>query len=161
MKETRLVFAVVFTLAFFLWGAVRIVARINFDRYCEGYLKRAADANTVDLAIKNLEITLKYADENNLKSGFTSILYRTPDEDIGFWYENLSASLNELRLIKPEASQLEKTNVLIKLRETLLDQGQSTSVTVPSSISIYPNNTGFFIWGFLVFVLLLLLGFFG
>jgi hypothetical protein len=148
----KLTLAVLFTLSLLVFSGARTVAYINFGRNCEGYLKRAADANTIDLAAKNLEIAIKYADANNLKSGYTSIVYRTPDEDIGFWYENLTASLKELRAVKPEASQLEKTNVLIKLRETLLDQGQSTSVTAPNGISVYPSNGAWAAWGFLSFI---------
>lgn len=141
--------AIVCTLVFVVWIVARVIAGITFSRECEGYLKRAADANTIELAVKNLEIAIGYADTHGLTSGYTSILYTTPDEDIGFWYENLAASLEELRGIKPEAPQLEKTNVLMKLRETLLDEGQGVSVTAPSGISVYPNNSFYAFWGWL------------
>jgi len=130
-----------------LWAGVRIVAGINFDRYCTGYLKRAADANTIELARQNLQVALSYIEVNNLINGFTSIIYREPSEDIGFWYQNLTASLRELHKVDPDASQLEKSNILIKLRETLLDQGQSTDVTVPQGISVYPENGFYAMWG--------------
>ena len=149
----KLAFAILCTVFFLVWIGVRTVADINFDRNCEGYLKRAADANTVDLAAENLEVAVKYAEQNGLTSGFTSIVYRTPDEDIGFWYKNLTASPKELRAVKPETPQLERTNILMKLRETLLDQGQSTSVTAPSGISVYPNNAVYAMWGLLTGVL--------
>ncbi len=140
----------VFSLCFFVsFATTRIVSYINFDRNCEGYLKRAADSNTIDLAANNLKIALKYMEDNNLTSGFTSVFYRTPDEDIGFWYTNVKASLQELNSVGPESTQLERSNILMKLRETLLDQGQSTSVTAPAGISIYPINTIFFLWGLL------------
>ncbi len=32
-----------------------------------------------------------------MTSGYTSILWQTPDEDIGFWYTNLKASQQELQ----------------------------------------------------------------
>lgn len=120
-----------------------------FDRGCEGYLKRAADANTVALAEQNLAIAVKYAEDNGMTSGYTSIIYRTPDEDVGFWYSNLKASLEELRSITPEATQLERTNILMKLRETLLDEGNEVKVTVPNGISIFPDNTMYAILGVL------------
>ncbi len=149
----KLAFALLCTLSLLVWISARIVADINFDRNCEGYLKRAADANTVDLAAENLEVAVKYAEQNGLTSGFTSIVYSTPDEDMAFWYKNLAASLKELRAIKPETPQLERTNVLMKLRETLLDQDERTSVTVPSGISVYPNNGAYAFWGLLSFIL--------
>jgi hypothetical protein len=80
-----------------------------------------------------------YLESNNLTSGYTSVLWKTPDEDIDFWYRNLKASQRELENLKSE-SALEKTNVLIKLRETLLDTGEKTKVTVPNGLSVYPNN---------------------
>jgi hypothetical protein len=153
MRYVKLTLAIVFSFVFLIWAGARIVADINFGRNCEGYLKRAADANTIGLAIENIEVAIKYAENNNLKSGYTSIVFRTPDEDIGFWYTNLTASLMELRAVGSETSRLERTNILMKLRETILDQGQSTSVTIPSGISIYPSNGFYAMWAWFSFIL--------
>ena len=91
---------------------------------------------------------MQYIEENGLTKGYTSILYRTPDEDIGFWHENLKASLEELRAVKGGATQLEKSNILIKLRETLLDHSSSgVSITVPSGVSVFPSNMAWMLWG--------------
>lgn len=141
--------------AFFLcFCAVRVVKDVQFDRGCEGYLKRAADANTVDIAKEQLQIAIKYIEDNNLTSGYTSIVYRTPDEDVGFWYKNLKASYAELAAVPADASQLERTNVLMKLRETLLDAHEKgVSVTSPSGISIYPNNSAYCFFGIFASIL--------
>lgn len=150
----KLFFAIIFTLLFGGWCVTRIVAEISFDRNCEGYLKRAADANTIELADKNLSVAVKYLEDNKMTSGFTSVLYRTPDEDVEFWYNNLNSALAELRRVKPDAAQLEKTNVLMKLRETLLDQGEKgISVTSPDGISVFPNNDFYCWWGLVSFVI--------
>jgi hypothetical protein len=126
---------------FVVWLGVISVASIQFDRNCEGYLKRAADANTVEIATLQLEKAVNYAEAHGLTTGYTSIIYQTPDEDIGFWYANLRASQKELAQVTPQTSQFEKSNLLMKLRETLVDSGQSgVSVTVPSGISLYPFN---------------------
>jgi len=70
------------------------------------------------------------------------VIYQTPAEDLGFWYQNIQASHDELSQVDSATAQLEKSNILIKLRETLLDRGDSRdSVTDPTGISIYPNNT--------------------
>lgn len=126
-------------------GTTEIVRYIQFDRGCEGYLKRAADANTVALAKRELAIAVKYMEDNKMTSGFTSIVYNTPDEDIGYWYENLSESLKELNDIKKDAiTDIEKnrqSNTLKKLRETILDDTKNgVEVTSPSGISRYPYN---------------------
>ena len=118
----------------------RLYSNIIFDRELSGHLKRAADANTIELALTELQTSLKYIEKNNLTSGYTSILYQTPDEDLGFWYENLKASAQELEKSK-NGSLLEKTNVLLKLRESLMDEGdKGSSITSPEGISIYPYN---------------------
>jgi len=143
-------FVVLFGLVLFLaFCSVRIVAEIQFDRNCEGYLKRAADANSIELAKSQLEIALKYIEKSNLTEGYTSILWNTPDEDISFWYKNVSTAYNELVLIKSDATSLEKSNMLMKLRETLLDNGSEgkTKVTYPDGISVYPFNMFVALWG--------------
>jgi len=136
------------------WGPFRIIQWVQFDRQCEGYLKRAADANTVELAKKQLQVALAYIEKNHLTRGYTSIIYQTPDEDIGFWHANIQASLDELNTISPQASQLEKSNMLLKLRETLIDHSSSgVEVTVPPGISVFPNNIGVAAWSLISLVL--------
>ena len=144
--EMRLLALFAFIVGFALvaaWSSMRIVASVQYDQSCGGYLKRAADANNVDLAKQELARALAWINANDLRDGYTSVAWRTPDEDVGFWHTNLTASLQELESVNPEASQLEKTNVLMKLRETLLDQGESTIVTEPDGISVYPDNVAY------------------
>ena len=118
----------------------RIYSNIVIKQELTGHLKRAADANSIELALSELKTALVYTENNNLTNGYTSIIYKTPDEDLGFWYRNLKASKLELEKTKNSTS-LEKTNVLLKLRETLLDEGKKGSrITYPRGISIYPNN---------------------
>jgi len=145
--------AVVFTVIFLTWGGVVIYKSIVFDIGCKDRIKRAADANTIELAKREMESVIRYIENNGLTEGYTSILYRTPKEDIGFWHDNLKASLEELKKVDPGASQLEKSNILIKLRETLVDHGESVTVTLPPGISRFPNNTAYAIWGWVTFIL--------
>lgn len=147
--------AVVLCLPFLGWVTTRTVQSIQFDRNVEGHLKRAADANTVELAYKELAGVLAYLEQTGMTSGYTSIFWRTPDEDIGFWYQNLTASIGELRKVPRDATQLEKSNILIKLRETLVDHGQSLKVTVPEGASIFPSNTGYFLWAIAGMIILI------
>ena len=109
-------------IAISIWSTCGIKA-IRFKQNCGGHLKRAADANTVDIAKSELKIALDYMEANNLTSGYTSVIYETPDEDVAFWYNNIKQSYNELNSLPDSSSSLEKSNMLIKLRETLLDHG--------------------------------------
>lgn len=130
-------------LALFLTISLTTLAikSINLDQNCTGYLKRAADANTVEAAKEELQKAIDYLEENSITSGYTSIIYKTPDEDIAFWYNNLKSSYEELSKVTDSTSALERTNLLMKLRETLLDNGsEGDKLTIPSGLVKYPNN---------------------
>lgn len=141
------VFLIVGTLVLGSWGGTRFVKSILFDRGCEGHLKRAADANIMKLSEKELMTALTYAEDNNLTGDYTSVIYQTPDEDIGFWYTNLTQSMADLKSTPPTATQLERSNVLMKLRETILDDtSDGVEVTLPSGISVFPLNGLYAVW---------------
>jgi len=136
-----------FLLSLVIWGVLRIVRLIDFDYGCQNYLKLAADANTVEMAKPKLQRAISYLEDHNMTSGNASIIFQNPNNDVGFFYDNLKASMAELERISPDASQLEESNLLMKLRESLIDDGgQSTEVTHPYGISIYPNNVAYFVW---------------
>lgn len=137
-----------------LVGIAFWVASIRFDQNCLGHLKRAADANTIEMAISELDIAITYLETVGDTTGYTSVLYNTPDEDIAFWYHNLVASRNELQMLPSDASPMERTNTLMKLRETLTDDGEKgTVVTRPAGIARYPYNLIYGIFGLSALIL--------
>jgi hypothetical protein len=149
----KVFFGVLLLLPVLLWAGLRIYNDVLYDINCGGHLKRAADANTVELAKQELKTAVSYLEARGMTSGYTSILYRTPDEDVGFWFQNLKASLVELEKVTPETTQPERSIILVKLRETLLDQGEkSVSVTAPSGIGIHPHNVAYAWFGWLSLV---------
>ena len=143
-------FAMMATLVFCAWSTVRIVKAVQFNMNCTQYIKRAADANTVELAKEELAKAISYAERNNLTEGVVSIFLQQPKNDIGYWYKNLTDAYTELENLSEDATSLEKTNLLMKLRESLTDEKQSgVYVTMPYGISIYPKNVFYFWWGLL------------
>ena len=64
--------------------AIRITKSVSMKQNCTGYLKRAADANTVETAKEQLQKSIQYLEANNLTKGYTSVLWQTPDEDIEY-----------------------------------------------------------------------------
>lgn len=120
-----------------------IVKTIQFDQNCGGYLKQTADANTAEIALERITKAIKYIERKHLTNGYTSILYETEDENVGFWYQNIKACQKELEACM-DGSQLEKSNVLMKVRESLTDD---TQLTIPLGISRYPDNTEWMIFG--------------
>ncbi len=146
MRASTLV-AILSSIVFLVWGGCATYSKVMFDLRCGNYLERAANSNTIELAEQNLKVAVAYMESNSMTSGNTGALWPSPKNDVGFWYENVSASLEELKSVKPDASQLEKSNVLMKLRETLLDNGESgDSLTAPDGISVFPFNGLFFWW---------------
>ena len=123
-----------------------IVKSIQFNQNCGGYLKQAADANTTELALERINIALDYIEENKLTDGYTSVLWRTEDENVEYWYRNIKACKAELEGCM-DASSLEKSNVLMKVRESLTDSNEKgVDLTVPDGISRFPDNA---LWGWL------------
>lgn len=117
--------------------AVRMYKSISLDRNMTGYLQQASEANSIQLSSQSLRTAINYLQDNQLTSGYTSILWTTPSEDVGFWYSNLKQSLDELEALNSD-SALEKSNVLLKLRESLLS-GKG-KIIVPKGLSVYPHN---------------------
>lgn len=153
-----MVLAIIATVVFGAWSVDRIVNAVEFSTNCKQYLKRAADANTIETAKEELAKAISYAETHNLTEGVVSIFLNQPKNDIGYWYKNLTEAYSELENISEDATPLEKTNVLMKLRETLTDEDDNgTSITIPHGISIYPNNVSYFWWGVLSSVVALVM----
>lgn len=137
---SRFVLPIMLFLAGCITPAICVVKSITFNQECGGFLKQAADANTSDIALKRINLALDYIERNHLTEGYTSVMWRTEDENIGFWYENIKACQSELEACK-DGTQLEKSNVLMKVRESLTDEGESgTKLTIPAGIHKYPYN---------------------
>lgn len=137
---------------FIVYGAA-IVQTIQMDSNCISYFEMAADANSVELAEKHLASGIKYLEENNLTKGNTKVLVYKPTKDLGLWYENLKSAQIQLQELnsQEELTELEESNALMKLRETLLNS--EGSVTHPPMISFYPSHVSWFWSMFLIWLL--------
>jgi hypothetical protein len=96
----------------------RVVKAVQFNQNCSGYLTRAANSGTVPNAVSQLKVALDYIEKEKLTEGFTSVLYNTPDEDIGFWYKNIKDTYQSLVSLPENSSELEKSNALINYPTT-------------------------------------------
>jgi len=148
-KAIFLILAIVTTLVFCVWSTVRIVKAVQFGLDCEAYLQRAANANTVDMAKEELVKAIDYIEKNNLTDEIISIFLKNPANDLSFWYRNIKSAHDELVNLPEDSTPLEKTNVLMKLRESLTnnDSNGSTNIIVPQGITVYPDNVMYFWWG--------------
>lgn len=127
-----------------LFGALLLAAPVSceysFKWNCEEYLKRAADSASPEKCGEELDKAIEYAKDNNLTKGNTGIFFKTPACDIKFWFENLEKAREALKEVGGQATAMEKSNVLMRVRETLLDSAdKSVEVTLPPKIELYPH----------------------
>ena len=154
MSKTAKILAVISIILLLSWIGIRVVATVQYDFGCGAYLKRAANANTVEIAKEELAKAISYAEDHGLTNGIVSIFFKNPANDLGYWYKNMVACYDELEGLPEDSTPLEKTNVLMKLRESLTDgTDNGTTVVAPSGISIYPYNVTMAALGMLVILM--------
>ena len=155
VKSIFIILCVICIIAPLIVYGVGVAKIIQMNASCIGYLEMAADANSVNIANKHLTSAINYLEANNLTSGDTSILIYKPTNDIGLWYENLKSAQAQLTeaCAREDLTALEESNILMKLRETLLD---NEGITHPSTISFYPNHIAWFWW--MLFIWLIWIG---
>lgn len=156
--NTKAILGVILIIPFIFFLGLLTLNDINFDINIGGHMERAANANTIELATQEMKIVVNNMKNKGMTSGYTSVIYKTPDEDVGYWYTNMNDSLSELYTISSNSSQLEKSNVLMKLRESLTSsESGSSGITVPEGITRFPYNTGYAIVGY-IFLILCIIG---
>lgn len=156
MKKLFIILCAVCIIIPLIVYGVGITTTIKFNANCISYFRLAADANSIELAEKHLTSGINYLEQNNLTSGHTKIFIYKPTNDIGLWYENLKSAQLQLQELnkKEELTELEESNSLMKLRETLLNS--TGSVTHPEGVMFYPSYASFF-WTFVLIWMLWIL----
>lgn len=146
MKKILIILCIICILVPAIVYGVAIIKTIRMDVNCINYFEMAADANSVEIAEKHLTAGINYLETNNITQGSTGIIFHKPTNNIGFWYENLKSAQEQLIEMnqREDLTELEESNALMKLRETLL--GSEGYVTHPSMISFVPNHTSWFWW---------------
>jgi hypothetical protein len=134
-KEGRLVIGILFMILVGIWITTLWYNSYKFDVDIGGHMERASNANTIELAIEEMEYVVTNMARRELTKGYTSIAFPEPSEDVGFWYKNMNDSLKELKSVSHNATQLEKSNILMKLRETLHSGSEGREeIAVPTGI---------------------------
>lgn len=141
MKNFFVILMVILCLAPFPNYIYSIAKSVQFGANCKDYLKLSADANSIVLAEKHLTTAINYLEENNITSGQAKLFVAYPKNDISLWYDNLKTAQSQLQemIELGEYTELEQSNMLMKLRETLLDE--NGTVTTPMAVAFYPHGT--------------------
>ena len=116
---------------------------IVFDTQCKEYLSLAANANSIELARTNLDKAIQYIEQNQLTSGNTAFFIKGPSTDLTSFYTNLKACQKEVWIMSvKKGTVLEETNLLMKLRESLMSEGL---IIIPENIALHPNQLQYMI----------------
>ena len=116
---------------------------VVFDYQCKEYLSLAANANSIELAKTNLDKAIQYIEQNQLTSGNTAFFIKGPSTDLTSWYANLKACQKEVWIMDvKKGTVLEETNLLMKLRESLMSEGL---IIIPENIALHPNQLQYMI----------------
>jgi len=135
------------------------VNNVRFNQQCGGYLKLAADANSIELAQERLGKAIDYIEEHQLTTGNTGIFWATPTNDVCEWHKKLKYSHENLKHLPSGLTETDKANTLIKLRETLIDHTKEGGViTAPDYIAQYPSHRLIFFGWIITVVCIIILG---
>lgn len=145
-RKFFLVVAILFTVLLVGFVTARVYKSVSFYVDCSSHINKATYANDVETAKNELIKAIDYIEKKNLTEGNTSLFFKNTRNDIGILYGTLKSVHKELESFSENATQLEKSNFLIGIREILL------KVRIPNGISIYPNNDFYAFW-FLVSIL--------
>ncbi|MEG0872731.1 MAG: hypothetical protein RSE00_01965 [Clostridia bacterium] len=129
----------VFTLLITAWATVRGVKASQFERNCGEYIRRATVAADIQTAKVELAKALNYAEKEKLTKGTVKLFRQDPRNDLGFWYNTLSSSYQELDKVS-NGSWMEQSASLMKMRGSLQE------MVIPTGITIYPYNMFYFVW---------------
>lgn len=137
---------------FMTWAATVIVLSIQFDQKCSGHILNACNATTVELASSELRTALDYLEEKELITGYTSILYKTEKDNIGFFYNNVKNCYEYVETLKEQ--NIEPFNQALQLqsiKDKLVAElghknGKAEFIRKPQGISRYPHNLAYCIW---------------
>ncbi len=150
MKAVTTIASVFFVLILIVYGIARGYVQYRFDVDCGAHLVRAANAPTIPLALESMDTVLAYCEEHGKTQGHSDIFLNKPENDVGYWYERLVSARDELRTVQADASSMAATNLLMKLRETITDNG---NLTLPTAIATFPNHIAWAFWGWTITIL--------
>lgn len=140
-KALFIVLAVITGIIPIIYYGWMIGKTITFSKNCSQHFELAANANSVEIAELQLTKGIDYLESHNLTKGDCKLfIANNPKNNITIWYTNLKIAQQQLQDMIRDSNytNLEESNVLMKLRETLYD---GERLVTPSGISFYPNRT--------------------
>jgi hypothetical protein len=149
-------FSLLLTAPFFTWAITRIAKAQRFDDNCVYHLGEAMKStSSADYSKSEMERAVKYIEDRNLTSGFTSIVGNQPDENLSLWYYDIRGKQAYIDHLHDLPSDVRKDQIADHAEYVNAFNMHRKDVDIPNGISIYPYNTLFFVWSMISIVMLL------
>lgn len=145
----RLFVAILFTAVFIGTVVWHINLWYDFNHDIGNWLKLAGDAPNIERANEFLAKAISGMEKHGKTQGSSAYFFDNPNADLSIWYSQVTGAKQTLESILERSvddpassiSQLERDNALMKIREVLLDEGESgTKITTPPHICVYPHQ---------------------
>lgn len=142
--------SVLLAMPFFGWAITRIVKNQEFDNNATYYIDGASKAKDIKSACEQINIANDYLVNNGLTSGYTSIISRTPDEDLFVFYQDIDKKMKYFCLTK---DYTDESYIILYQKYVDMREMKPHDISVPPGISIYPYNLLYLIWMFVSIVM--------
>ena len=136
---------------FAAWAALRIVAAIRYDIAVSAHVNNAVHAVDFEVAENEMAIAIENFEAFGLTEGCTGVLYKSPADDVGLYYQKLLDAREEYRTFSSE-SELEKFSLQQRMEESL-----KTAAPSNISVAVHGLEAICFWWGLISFLLILIL----
>lgn len=151
-----LLVSILLSAPFFSWAITRIIKKEIFDNNFTYHINQSMSGTDPSKSYEEFVSALLYLQSHNLTSGYTTIVIRSPSEDISIFYDGIFKKFQysqKLASLPPEEIKQYQEYVVNKNLAT-------TQIKEPEGISIYPYNGIYFVW-MLISILLLVLSIIG
>jgi len=153
MKGYRLLLvSILLVLPFIGWSITRISLSNHLDNTFTYHIDRASATSDIDEAANEMHLAKQYLEKRDMAHGYTSVVWRSEDEDLGVFYGTIvkrSNYLDDLQTIHTR----DKTVFEDMITYTRMTNMKAQEQKVPDGISIYPHNVFFVYWFFVSLVL--------
>ena len=141
----------------FIGTGYHVLLGYQYNQRFEVHLDRAVHATDVKLASQELEIAKKWLEETKKTSGNSSVTIDIAQNDLGYFYQNISEATQRLNALSAEPNSVAASNELLKFEGSFkVKTEKGETLRQPENLEIFPNQRIWFYGGGVLWVLALI-----